>query len=207
MEFNIRSSKALRGNIDRVVCSTFQAHQKKLKPLTKNCVLPFNSKEAITNLSSHKLTDNEREALQYSLSHSIVPMYINKTYISICFATICQSMTSRLIDKKDERKLKADLSYLAQIYANSFKPSAKDNKTHKALKNLRKNSNVIFLKLDKGKGVLVVNKEDHIKGILDMLNGTSKVAKFESDPTINIEGSLQRFLRYLKNNGKIFKDM
>ena len=64
-------------------------------------------------------------------------------------------MTSCVIDKKDGNKLKGDLSRLAQTYVNSFKPSAKDIKTHKVLKNLRKNSNIVVLKLDKGIGVVV----------------------------------------------------
>ena len=153
------------------------------------------------------LTDSEREALQFGLSHSIVPPYINKTDIFVCFETIFQSMTSRLIDKKDENKLKAELSQLAQTYVNSFKPSARDIKTHKVLKNLRKNSNIVILKPDKGKCVFVANKTDYIKGILDIINDTNKFAKLESDPTINREGSLQRFLRNLKKNGKIDKDI
>ena len=54
-------------------------------------------------------------------------------------------MTTRLIDKKGENKLKADLFHLAQTYVNSFKPSAMDSKTHKVLKNRRKNSNIVAL--------------------------------------------------------------
>ena len=65
--------KALRGNNDREVHSTVQTHQKKLKALTKNCVLPFNSKEVSTNISSHILADSEKEALQFRLSYSIIP--------------------------------------------------------------------------------------------------------------------------------------
>ena len=127
--------------------------------------------------------------------------------ILVSFETIFQCMTSRLIDMKDENKLKAELSHLAQTYVNSFKPLAKDIKTHKVLKNLRKNSNVVILKLDKGNGVVVANKTDYIKGILDIINDTNKFAKLESDPTINREGSLQRFLRNLRKNGKIDKDI
>ena len=127
--------------------------------------------------------------------------------ILVSFETIFQCMTSRLIDMKDENKLKAEFSHLAQTYVNSFKPLAKDTKTHKVLKNLRKNSNIVVLKLDKGNGVVVANKTDYITGILDIINDTNKFAKLESDPTINREGSLQRFLRNLRKNGKIDKDM
>ena len=51
--------------------------------------------------------------------------------------------------------------------------------------------------------MVVANKTDYIKDILDIINDTNKFAKLESDPTINREGSLQRFLRNLKKNGKL----
>ena len=45
-----------------------------------------------------------------------------------------------------------------------------------------------------------------MKGFLDIIGNTNKFPKLESDPTINREGSLQRFLRNLKKNGKFDKD-
>ena len=160
-------NKALQRNIDQEVNSIVRKHQKKLKVLTKNCVLPFDSSETIKNISSHKLTKDESEALKFGLSHSIFPPNINKTDIYASFESIYQSMKSRLFDKSNDNKLKSDLSHIAQIYVNSFRPSNKDIKTHKVLKNLHKNKNIVILKPDKGNGVVVVNKLDYIKGIND----------------------------------------
>ena len=64
-----------------------------------------------------------------------------------------------------------------------------------------------FLTPDKGNAVVVVNKTDYIKGHIDIINYTKQFAKFASDPTINSEGSLQRFLCSLKKNNKIDKDI
>ena len=55
--------------------------------------------------------------------------------------------------------------------------------------------------------MIVVNKTDYIKGILDIIDDTNKFAKLESDPIINREGSLQRFLCNLEKNRKIVKDV
>ena len=68
-------------------------------------------------------------------------------------------MTNRLIDKKDENKLEADHSHLAQTYVNSFKPSAKDIKAHKVLQDLRKNSHIVVDKPDKRNGAVGVNSQ------------------------------------------------
>ena len=50
----------------------------------------------------------------------------------------------------------------------------------------------------------IILKADYIKGILDIISDTNIFAKLESDPTM---GSLQRFLRNLKTNGNIDKDI
>ena len=77
--------KALHRNIDREVQNIVKTHQKKLKTLTKHCVLPFDSKDVVTNISSYTLTQDESEALKFGLSHSIVPPYISKTDIFASF--------------------------------------------------------------------------------------------------------------------------
>ena len=55
-------NKALVKNVNREVHLTVKNHQKLIK-LTKNCVLPFFSKETVTNISSHKLALGDGEAL------------------------------------------------------------------------------------------------------------------------------------------------
>ena len=97
--------KALRRNVDREVQNIVKAHQK-LKNLTKNCVLLFDSKDVVTNISSYTLSQDESEALKFGLSHSMVPPYINKRDIFVSFESIFNSMTSRLHDKNDENKSK-----------------------------------------------------------------------------------------------------
>ena len=64
-------------------------------------------------------------------------------------------MNGCLLDRKNESKLKADPSHLAQSYANSFRPSLKDIKTDKILNQLRENNDIVILKPDKGNGVVI----------------------------------------------------
>ena len=75
--------RALCRKADRIV--TAVSHQKKLKAITKICVLPFESKDAVTNACSDISAQDEGEAPKFSLSHSIVPSYINKTDIFAFF--------------------------------------------------------------------------------------------------------------------------
>ena len=43
-------------------------------------------------------------------------------------------MKSDLIDKRNDSKLGVELSHVARLYANSFKPSNKDIEAHNVLK-------------------------------------------------------------------------
>ena len=199
--------KALLKNINREVHHIIQNHEKKLRMLTKNCILPFDSKETVTNISSHKLTFDENEALRFGLTHSIFPPYIKETDVFACFESIYQSMNSRLIDKNNVGKLKADLLHLAQPYVSSFRPLQKDIKTHKTLNQLRRNKEIVLLKPDKSNGVVVLHRSDYNKGILDIVSDSNKFKDLTNDPTICREGKLQRFLRNLKKNGKIDNDV
>ena len=111
------------------------------------------------------------------------------------------------MDKNHVDKLKADLSHLAHTYVSSFRPSQKDIKTYKNLNQLRRNKEIVLLKPDKGNGVVVLNRSDYNKGILDIVSDSNKFTELTHDPTICREGKFQRFLRNLKKNGKIDNDI
>ena len=91
--------------------------------LDEEFVLPFNSSETVTNISLHISAQDEKEALKFGLSHSIFSPSINKADVYASFESTYQSMKSHLIDKSNDSKLKSDLSHIAQLYVNSFKPS------------------------------------------------------------------------------------
>ena len=76
-------------------------------------------------------------------------------------------------------------------------------KKHKVLKRLHKNEKIAILRADKGNSVVIVNKDDYMNGIMDVINDRSKFKKLSTDPTLTRENKLQRFLRELKNKGKI----
>ena len=83
-------------------------------------------------------------------------------------------MTNHLIDKRDEYKLKVDLSCLTQLYVSSSKPSSKDIMALKVLRNLRKNIDIVVRKPDKDNEVVVLNRKDYTKCILDIINDEHK---------------------------------
>lgn len=105
--------QSISPNVSKTPAQFIKAHDKKLKKLTKNVVLPFTAKETITNLSSHNLTPDQLQALKFGLTHSIYPPTISKTDIFACFELISHTMKRHLIDTSNTSKIVADLCHLA----------------------------------------------------------------------------------------------
>lgn len=103
----------IKYNVKKAVKRVIATHEKKLKSLTRNVVLPFASTETVTNLSSHNLTSEQLEILKYGPSHSICTPTISKTDVFSCFELINRTMVRNLLDRKLKGKLVEDLSHLA----------------------------------------------------------------------------------------------
>ena len=72
-------------------------------------------------------------------------------------------------------------------------------KKHKVLKRFSARKDIVILRPDKGCGAVILDREEYVKKIYAIINGTSKFKKLSCDPTILREGQHQRFLRTLKN--------
>ena len=176
-------------------------HEKKLKNLTKNSVLPFKSDEVVTNLSSVSLNTDQLSVLKYELTHSISTPSINKTDIFACLELISQRMLKNLKESNDTGKLATELSHLAHTYVSSYRPTASDLKKHRILKELRKNRNIVILRPDKGNGVVILDRQEYDKGLFKIINDTTKFRVLTSDPTLTLEEKFQRYLRELRKKG------
>ena len=100
-------------------------------------------------------------------------------------------MAKKLKDNKQAEKLVADLSHLAHTYVSSYCPTTADLKKLRVLKEIQKNKNIVILKPD--------------KGILKIINDSSRFRPIKEDPTLSREGRLQRLLRKLKKDGHLDK--
>ena len=62
------------------------------------------------------------------------------------------------------------------------------------------------MKLDKGNGVVILDRKFYDSPIQEIISDTSKFEKLNQDPTLNREASLQRFLRKLKQKKNFNQD-
>ena len=195
--------KSIAHNVSTTSAQFIKAHDKKLKKLTKNVVLPFTSKETTTNLSGYILTPHQLEALKFAVTHSIYPPTISKTDIFACFELISHMMKRHLIDTSNTSKIVADLCHLAHYYISLYRPTTADLKKHSILRSLRKNRDIVILKPDKGNGIVILDRTAYDNGLFSKINDSSKFKPISKDPTLTREGRLPRFLRDLKKQGKL----
>ena len=72
-------------------------------------------------------------------------------------------------------------------------------KYRKIVETLSNNKNIMLLRQDKGRGIVVINRIKYTEKCLNLLN-TDSFVKLNYDPTKTIEGKIQRPLRKIKNN-------
>ena len=104
------------------------------------------------------------------------------------FDFIHRAMNKDLRDNRDAGEVKAKLSYLANSYVNSYKPTKKVLRKYRVLNKLRKNK-----RNDKRNGVVIVDRWLHMSRMYDIVNDVSKFLKFSSDPTLRREKSFKDF--------------
>ena len=85
------------------------------------------------------------------------------------------------------------LSYLADSYFYNYKLSPRMLRQHRILRNLRKNKDIIITKLDKGNGVVILDRKLYDNAIQKIISDSSKFEKLDEDPTLKREASLQCF--------------
>ena len=90
-----------------MVKSAIKTHEKKLKNLMKNSLLPFTSTDTVLNLSSGKLTEEELDILRYGLKFPTECKFINKSDALTTFDFILRAMSKDLKNNRVAREVKA----------------------------------------------------------------------------------------------------
>ena len=119
------------------------------------------------------------------MKHPIETRFINKTDLLTTFDFIHRAMNKDLKDNRDAGEVKAKLSYLANSYVNSYKPTknALRKFLNKVLNKLQNDKDILITRPDKGNGV-VLDRRFYMSKIYDIVNDESKFLKLSSDPTL-----------------------
>ncbi len=177
------------------------------------------------NLSKYTLTDNEHAALINGLNHVYPPDKLDQPQF-VCnmeyfYARLLNVRTAyRHYQQKPSTEIvrhqltSVQLSAASELRetANSFKKvaqselkkiGAEHRKTFSTLRSLAKNKWIIITRPDKGRGVVIMDREDYAQKMNAILDDKSAFTLINHDPTLANENELTRFLLVLKKDGFI----
>ena len=94
-------------------------------------------------------------------------------------------------------KMKIIRSYAFNLIDIGDKNIFNDANKIKITKHVRKT--LVIMKLDKGNGIVLLNKEDYTNSMENLFTNKTKFKQLDSDPTVTRLSSLESYLRKLKN--------
>ena len=86
------------------------------------------------------------------------------------FEKIHHCFINNLKSNKIKSQIKAHLSYLAHSYFYNYKPSPSILRQYRVLQNLRKNKDFIITKLDKGNGIVILDRKLYDNAIQEIIS-------------------------------------
>ena len=194
---------ALKDSISKYIKTVTNKHQTKFNNLAR---LSLFGNGTITNLSSYNLNTTESRALSRGLDFSYVSRKCDLYNIKTSFECMFHDLAISNNDTEIKNEFKSKIIQLSKLYtANNLRKLNKNfpKCEQLALKKLGKLSNLVFLKPDKGNGIVVMNKEDYISKANELLSDSTKFKVLANDNTVYLENKLNRLLLNLKKNGYI----
>ena len=91
-------------------------------------------------------------------------------------------------------RLKTKLRHTCDKYSRIKVPY----KYRNVINNLRRNKQLVILKQDKGRGVVLLDKTKYVEKCFSIIN-TNKFKKLDKNPTVSYEAKIQRTLRKMKS--------
>jgi hypothetical protein len=143
----------------------------------------------ITNLSSHSLSDIEKQALCRGLNFCI-PHNKPQAVVDAEFENFYQQLQSLQAPDVGLTKFKADLVSLSKSFSQKFRHESPLTKCHsEALSSLRSNDDLVICRPDKGNAIVLLDRCDYVQKMSLVLADSTKFERdeFQIDLTHKIE--------------------
>ena len=145
-------------------------------------MLRFQPYNVVTNLSNYQLNRDEMDLLKNGLEFLMPPRFFKEN--QFCqFDMIAKFMTQELDDSQISTRLKNKLSQMANSYVYKYTPSLKSLKKHKILQKIKCNKDIVITHQDKGNDVIILNRDEYLKGMTELVSDQQKFKKLKQDPT------------------------
>ena len=207
LDFIILNNRLLSSNetkINRIKI----IHQRKLLNLDISPFANVDLNKVIINLSKRTLTEDETTVLSHGLNFALPLNEINFIEHYYKFEKLIQSLQNKPIPKESNLNKNDLLKLISSTAHTSFSEFNEHKHTlpklphnHlKALKDLKADTSITITRPDKGRGIVILDKNDYITEVEKILNDPTKFTPIKENTftvITRIEDKIQRFLRTL----------
>ena len=209
IDFHCLYSK-ITSNTDRKISNVVVTHNRKLKNLGINLTKAVDANKIIFNLSKRSLNQNEKDVLSLGLDFGLRPSRTNYYRYFLGFEKLCNIIKN--CNKYGTESWNTIFSNISVIAKTSFSNFCKFNKIHsdpinekriETLKTLREDNSILITKPDKGRGVVILDREDYTNKMNTILSDFSKFRLLNTDISSvvhKLEDKLNRLLRKVKDS-------
>ena len=148
------------------------------------------------NLSKRELSATETEVLAKGAGFAVVPSKI--PYNDYIIAT---EKVAKLLDKGQADALRAEITEIL-IEAKKLKQNLTKAQS-KALNTLKKDDSIVILPADKGKCLVVMDREEYVQKMEEKLKDESTYKAIKENPTFEIQSKIYELLTEIKNEGQL----
>ena len=142
------------------------------------------TEQHILDLSEYELSDLERFVRLHGLSFGLPPKSVSKKQTLARFESLRAQLQHHVVANKQQRNsLKVRLADLAYIYCESKSDKhdvAMQREWFFVINKLRRNDSIIITKLDKGSGIVILNKSDYTNKMNNILHDETKFERISS---------------------------
>ena len=195
-----------KSNGDKKMINVLITHNRKLKDLGVDVSKGVDCNKVIFNLSNRVLTEEEKNVLSLGLEFGLKPSKISFFRYFLNFEKLCGILKN--CNKYGTESWNVVFNKISVIANNSYKNFYRNkhsdpinDKRVEILKSLRDDDNIIITRPDKGKGVVIVDKDNYIERMKTILGDFTKFRILKTNISAHIlklEDKLNRLLRTLK---------
>ena len=188
-------------------------HTRKLHRLgIPNSIQPCDPDKVIFNLSSKNISRRVKTLLAFGLEFKLPVWKLNYYKYFLCYERLITSISSLPLPPRFRFcDVKQRLRTIAYNYYHSFKPSKVFSSVFSKgdlaiLKEFAADSSIVVTRPDKGRGVVILDKDDYMKKVKDILSDCSKFSLIKEPihkVLLQVEDKVNRLLVKLKKSAAI----
>ena len=153
-------------------------------------------KKWVKNISSIILTEDQIKVLEKGGDFAVTPKKIPiEDYI------VTTEMASTMMTKGEAAAMRAEVT---EMLMKSKPPESNLKRNEwKALRELKRNKEIVILNADKGKCLVVMDRSEYIRKMEEKLADEMTYKKIEKDPTYEIKEEISKKLKDMEREGEI----